>query len=49
MKRVVDPNINNHGIYALLELGKMSAFILKARYFIVPISCLQFAAKKLID
>lgn len=49
IERVVDPNINNHGIYALLELSKRSAFIFKAKYFVTQISDIKFAPKKFID
>lgn len=45
----MDPNINNHGIYALLELTKKSSFIFKARYFVTQISCIEFAPRKHID
>ena len=47
--RVVDPDINNHGIYALLELGRMSEFILKAKYALAPITTLSAKLKKQID
>lgn len=47
--RVVDPDINNHGIYALLELGKMSEIILKAKYALTPITALTAKLRKQID
>lgn len=47
--RVVDPDINNHGIYALLELGRISEFILKAKYALAPITTLTAKLRKQID
>lgn len=44
--RVIDPDINNHGIYALLELGRISEFILKARYALAPITALSAKLRK---
>jgi hypothetical protein len=47
--RVVDPDINNHGIYALLELGRLSQMIHNARYALTSITNISRASKKLID
>lgn len=49
IERVVDPDINSHGIYALLELGKISRFIHNARFALTPITSLDRAPKKIID
>ena len=49
IKRVVDPDINNHHIYALLELSNLSQVYLKAKYTLTPITNLQFANKRHID
>ena len=38
VERVVDPNVNHHNIYALLELTKRSSDIFKARFFVTFIS-----------
>lgn len=47
--RIVDPDINNHGIYALLELGKLSQEVYNARFALTPITNLSRASKRLID
>lgn len=47
--RIVDPDINNHGIYALLELGKLSQMVYNARFALIPITNLSRASKRLID
>jgi hypothetical protein len=49
IERVVDPDINDHGIYALLELGRMSRFIHNARFAVTPITSLARAPKKTIN
>ena len=47
--RIVDPDINNHGIYALLELGKISQLVYNARFALTPITNLARASKKHIN
>lgn len=46
---MIDPNINNHGIYALVELGKFSQYYLNARYALSPIISLSRANKRWIE
>lgn len=48
-KRVVDPDINGHGIYALLELTRSCHVVLGARYALTPITNLELANKRLIE
>jgi hypothetical protein len=49
ISRIVDPDINHHGIYALLELGRLSQIVYNARFALTPITNLSRASKRLID
>lgn len=46
ISEVIDPNLNDHGIYALLRLGKWSILDFGARYAVTPISKSSFMKKK---
>ena len=49
IETVVDPDINGHGLYALLKLSKQSSIFYRATYFVTPISILSKAPRKIID
>lgn len=49
IKQVIYPNVNNHGIYALLELGLITQIELGTRYAIVPLMNLDLANKTHIE
>ncbi len=49
VSRIVDPDINNHGLYALIELGKISQLIHHSKFALTPISTLATACKRHIE
>ena len=49
VERVIDPNVNKHNIYALLELTKKSSDIFGARYFVTFISQFGKTPKRWVD
>lgn len=46
ISEVIDPNLNGHGIYALLKLGKWSILDFGAKYAVTPISKSYLMKKK---
>lgn len=49
VERVIDPNVNNHNIYALLELTKRSSDIFGAKFFVTFINQIERIPKRWVD
>jgi hypothetical protein len=49
IKRVVCPDVNDHGVYAVLELAKATRNCVKARYVVTPIRDLTSVTRSVME